>query len=192
MLRFEKFSKINILSDARRRFVTHMAVLACGGSSVNNCVPKAKSSWKFGLVGKDHMNFFLSLEMLHVCSHASLLAAPTRKRKPYASSFRQAFQIRGCGAHSFARSFPKSGRCFFSGVLRRPLGKIPSTPAGGTWPGFLGGREKIPSTPAGGGNLERRGWAGVVRGAGKGKRPGGNPVPRGRRGGKQRYGCIFL
>ena len=151
MLRFENFSKIkNILSDARRRFVTHMAVLACGGSSVNNCVPKAKSSWKFGLVGKDHMNFFLSLEMLHVCSHASLLAAPTRKRKPYASSFRQAFQIRGCGAHSFARSFPKSGRCFFSGVLRRPLGKIPSTPAGGTWPGFLGGREKIPSTPAGG------------------------------------------
>ena len=174
MLRFENFSKIkNILSDARRRFVTHMAVLACGGSSVNNCVPKAKSSWKFGLVGKDHMNFFLSLEMLHVCSHASLLAAPTRKRKPYASSFRQAFQIRGCGAHSFARSFPKSGRCFFSGVLRRPLGKIPSTPAGG-------------------GNLERRGWAGVVRGAGKGKRPGGNPVPRGQRGGKKRYGCIFL
>ena len=168
-----------------------MAVLACGGSSVNNCVPKAKSSWKFGLVGKDHMNFFLSLEMLHVCSHASLLAAPTRKRKPYASSFRQAFQIRGCGAHSFARSFPKSGRCFFSGVLRRPLGKSPAHPLEELGPGFSAAAKKSPAHPLGG-NLERRGWAGVVRGAGKGKRPGGNPVPRGQRGGKKRYGCIFL
>ena len=141
MLRFENFSKIkNILSDARRRFVTHMAVLACGGSSVNNCVPKAKSSWKFGLVGKDHMNFFLSLEMLHVCSHAVFSPA-------------------------------------------HPLEEL--------GPGFSAAAKKSPAHPLGG-NLERRGWAGVVRGAGKGKRPGDNPVPRGRRGGKKRYGCIFL